>query len=354
MEAVTMKILAGMDLARQSIAVCVLFESNSQRKRRFKISWSKKAWSEFVEKYGAENLLVAFEASPEAHRIKRVLDEFGVAYHCFHAADFETKKKKRKSDRIDAEKIARALRNDMLPPAVELPDEETAKLRSHLTGREAALKTLRRVTNRLDCLARERGVMMPAWRRSPEWFAEVRERFRASDRHLIEGEIIIGLATLQALEHHEEYIQQQVERADLADAVERLQTVPGVGPLTSVALAAYLGPDARRFSSARKVSDYLGLVPEMQQTGKSEVVLGHITKEGPPLLRRLLVQAAHTAVNGQQLERTCLQKWFDRLKYRRSRKIGIVALARRLATICYALLRDGETWKPEVLRPAKP
>src|SRR5262249_3779076 len=73
-------------------------------------------------------------------------------------------------------------------------------------------------------------------------------------------------------------------------AVQLLETIPGVGPRTAEAVAAYL-PDPKRFDTGKQVSAYAGLVPRQYQSGEVDH-RGRITKRGPALLRRLLVECA--------------------------------------------------------------
>ncbi len=80
-----MKILAGMDLASESVEFCVMNEAGKQLKRG-KMGWAPAKWKGFVEGYGAENLVVAFETGPEGYRAKRMLEPLGVEIYAFHAA----------------------------------------------------------------------------------------------------------------------------------------------------------------------------------------------------------------------------------------------------------------------------
>jgi transposase len=121
--------------------------------------------------------------------------------------------------------------------------------------------------------------------------------------------------------------------------------MPGIGPVIGAAGAAYLG-DGSRFTSSRKTGAYAGLVPTVEQTGKDKARLGHVTKEGPPILRRSFVQAAHVAVRSLGFQCTALYEWYQRLLKRRGKKIAIVALARRMLVIATRILRDQTCWDP--------
>ena len=118
--------------------------------------------------------------------------------------------------------------------------------------------------------------------------------------------------------------------------VRRLQTVPGVGPVVAVTFRAFVD-DLRRFPSAAQLSAALGLVPREDSSGERQQ-RGHVTKAGPPELRSLLVQAAW--VCWRSCRRGPLRHWTDQLAARRGKRIAVVALARRLSRILFAIWRD--------------
>ncbi len=120
--------------------------------------------------------------------------------------------------------------------------------------------------------------------------------------------------------------------------VQRLRTAPGVGVITALTYRAVLD-DVDRFGDARGVAAYLGLVPREDSSGTRHRK-GAITKAGPNQLRVLLVQASWV-VWRQRTGRGPLHAWVEALAARRGKRIAIVALARRLGRILYAMWRDG-------------
>jgi transposase len=132
-------------------------------------------------------------------------------------------------------------------------------------------------------------------------------------------------------------LDEQCAQAAADDAVvTRLQTVPGVGPVVALTFRAFID-DVTRFPHAGQVSAAMGLVPREDSSAERRH-RGHITKAGPSELRSLLVQAAwacrHSRRSGP------LRLWVDAVGARRGRRVAIVALARRLSRILYALWRD--------------
>lgn len=128
--------------------------------------------------------------------------------------------------------------------------------------------------------------------------------------------------------------------AEANAAVIRLRTIPGVGARTAEVVASHLG-DPHRFKSADQVSAYAGLVPKQYQSGQTDR-RGRISKRGSRLLRAALVEGAWCCVryNAWAAAR------FKQLTARGlSRKKAVIALARKLLVLCWAMLRRGEDWQ---------
>ena len=139
-----------------------------------------------------------------------------------------------------------------------------------------------------------------------------------------------------------------IEAVTRPDArVQRLRTVPSVGPVTAAAFVATID-DVRRFRRAHEVEAYLGLVPRELSSGERQR-RGRITKAGNTRMRWLLVQAAVSILRLRQPQTDTLRSWATGIAARRGKKIAVVALARRLAGILYAMLRDGTTYGPRAV-----
>jgi transposase len=130
--------------------------------------------------------------------------------------------------------------------------------------------------------------------------------------------------------------------------VAQLQTVPGVGLIVALTFRAQLD-DIGRFTHAGQVSAAIGLVPREDSSAERRH-RGHITKAGPRELRSLLVQAAWACWRSQRS--ATLRAWAEQLAARRGRRIAVVALARRLSRILYAIWRDGSTFDARIVAAA--
>jgi len=257
---------------------------------------------------------------------------------------------KRKHDRIDARKLATLLFLEQVP-TVYVPPIAVRSWRRLIQFRSAraALADRRRlvaqrtaVKNRLRALLRAHGLTAPRrqalWtRRGQAWLAAVEwpTREAALERDL-------GLDELEHLHARLRTVERQLNALGRRDPrITLLRTIPGVGPRTAEALVAWID-DVRRFRHNRQVGCYFGLVPSQDQSAGTNR-LGHITREGPSVVRQLLCEAAWQAKGRSPF----LRAYFERIRHGDPdrAKIALIALARYLACVAAAMLRSGEAWR---------
>ena len=211
--------------------------------------------------------------------------------------------------------------------------------------REALVRTRTRWIVVIRPLLRREGFRIRSGK--AETFA-ARVRELALPEHL-RTEVAPLLALLAPLNEQIQVLQEQLDTMVENDAVlERLTTVPGVGPITAVSFVSTLDR-VERFPGAHQVESYLGLVP--REWSSSEIQRkGPITKAGNERTRWLLVEAAWCILRRKRRPETAaLRDWADRIALRRGRSIAAVALARRLAGILYAIWRDARPFEPTQL-----
>ena len=162
-----------------------------------------------------------------------------------------------------------------------------------------------------------------------------------SPQELWRGELALELRELEDLMTLVEEAEERLDALGADDErVKLLRTIPGVGPRTAEVVVAYLD-DAQRFETAGQVSAYAGLVPRQFQSGETDR-RGRISRRGPSLLRKALVEAGWLLLR--------YNAWAARLVERISRgqktrrKQALVAPARKLLVRCWAMLRHGTPW----------
>jgi transposase len=133
--------------------------------------------------------------------------------------------------------------------------------------------------------------------------------------------------------------------------VQRLTTLPSIGPVTATAFVAALD-DVRRFAGRRgaaQVTSYLGLVPREYSSGEQQR-RGRVLRSAHPYVQALLVQAAWRICRSADPRTAALRAWAKAIAGRRGKKIAVVALARRVARILYAMWRDEVDYQPTQVR----
>jgi transposase len=263
------------------------------------------------------------------------------------AEGWKFRHRKRKTDRDDALRLAELEAIGRLP-TVALPDPPTRQRRLLITARQELVGRRVRCQNRLRGLLAGVGLGCPVGAKA--WSADGLAEFEREAKPLAEcgaeelwrGLVHLALGEYRGLVERIAEVEARLDALSAADAGTRLlQTIPGVGPRTAEAVSAYLG-DAGRFTSGKQVGAYAGLVPTQYQSGVTDR-RGRITRRGPRLLRKLLVECAWCCLryNG----------WARGVYLRLSRggvsrkKPAVVALARKLLVVCWAVLKSGTPWR---------
>ena len=271
------------------------------------------------------------------------------------AEAWKFKHTKRKTDRDDALRLAQLFALGQLP-TVTVPPPATRQRRALIASRQGLVGRRVAVQNRVRAILVGQG--LPAPRGAKAWTELGLGGIGQHAKPLAEcgpDELWRGLLDL-ALEEYRHalgLIDQAEAKLDAlakADAgVRLLQTIPGVGPRTAETVVAYLG-DAGRFRSGKQVSAYGGLVPRQYQSGECDR-RGRITRRGPALLRKLLVECAWCMLRYNGWARAV----YARLSQGKARKQqAIVALARKLLVRCWAMLRDQAPWRDSTPAEAAP
>ena len=147
------------------------------------------------------------------------------------------------------------------------------------------------------------------------------------------------LPVLETLHRQIDVADRELSDLSRIDArVRRLRTTPGIGPVTAATFVATVDR-VERFQGPHQLEAYLGLVPREDSTGDQQR-RGPITKAGNTRLRWLLIEAAWSIMNYPKPETAALRQWTLRLATRRGKPRAVVALARRLAGILFAMMRD--------------
>lgn len=255
-----------------------------------------------------------------------------------------------KSDDRDALVLARAsVRNEELP-SVHLRSESSRSLRETLSSRGTLVDARKNIALSVKSWLRGRLIALTG-RAHPTTFANtVRELALEHPDGLPSG----IEALLQSYDHLSEQIaglNEELKAIAKSDGTcLRLRSVPGVGTITSLAYASHIDTPTR-FNSADKLGSYLALTPGEHTTGGRLVRTGTI-KAGPGYLKAMLVQCAWCAWRTRPNDPMVL--WARAIAERRGKRIAIVALARKIATVMWAIWRDETQYDPNKAASARP
>jgi transposase len=161
--------------------------------------------------------------------------------------------------------------------------------------------------------------------------------------------LLIGpaLAVLETLDAQILVVERKLEQlCARAPVIQQLCTAPGVSLIVAAAFVSVID-EARRFRNAHQVESYLGLVPSEDTTGGRQR-LGRITKAGNSYLRALLVQAAWSVLR-QRNPNDPLKQWGEAIAARRGKRIAVVAVARRMAGMMWAMWRKDTVYEPTLV-----
>ena len=288
---------------------------------------------------------VAIEACREAWFVHDLLVKWGnevVLIDTTRSKQLGIGQHGRKTDRIDAETLARALEAGRIPKAHVLSPKRR-ELRRVLSVRRALVESRAQLVTTVRGLVREQGGKIPSCH-TASFVNKVREQHLAKDVvQLIEPLLSLVQGIDTQLSNTEGQLAALCEKEPVVAA---LTTIPGVGTVVAACFVAVLD-DAKRFARAHQVESYVGLVPcEDSSGGKRR--LGAISKRGNSYLRALLVQAAWSIVRSGDKSNP-LVLWVKQLTERRGKRIAVIALARRLVGVLWAMWRDGTVYDPEFL-----
>ena len=289
---------------------------------------------------------IGMEACGGAHHWGREFETMGHTVKLMHARYVKPYVQTNKNDGRDAAAICEAVtRPHMRFVPVKTVDQQDMK--ALLTVRDLLVKQRTALVNQIRGLLSELGIVFP--RGAKKVLPELAKVLDGEDSPLTS----LARETFRELRDHLKDLERRIAEADKrvarlhkAHAVcQKLSRVPGIGPITAVALVATL-PGISFFENGRHLSAWLGLVPRQNSSGGKNR-LGRISKRGDRSLRTLLIHGARSVVRLSEGRTDPLGQWIRRLATERGANKAAVALANKNARVVFALLsRDGEYRMP--------
>jgi transposase len=329
----------GIDLHKNSIVTCVMNQDRKVIARRTFACGDTGAIRDFFATLAPFQAVV--EATASYEWLVELIEPLAEAVLLANPKKLRIiAESTKKTDKLDAQVLAEFLARDMIPrayrPTPRQREHRTlVRHRQYLRQSTTALKNkMRRVLSNANADRKDLFTILG-------WAAALQAaKLSVADRFVLDQ----LHAAWQALETQVRDLGTRLKAfaaeapAREAEARAKLATIPGIGPVTIDVVLSELG-DVGRFHSSKAVVAYAGLAPRVRQSAGKGKDLG-ITKEGSPLLRWALVEAAWRVIR----QSAAWRRIYDGIKRRANGKRAIVAVARRLLVVMTAMLRDGTNY----------
>ena len=340
----------GLDIHSRRISICVLNETGqiNQRCQVRTIDQMMKLLERLPDRFE-----VCYEASCGYGHFHDLLRPVAARVLVAHPGQLRLIFRSRdKNDRKDAERLAKLLYLGETP-TVHVPSVEVRTWRELINCRSQVIAKRTRAKNAVRALLRSAGETPP--RHPSLWtkkgVAWLRQLTLPTGSQQLRRDLL--LEEIETLNRQLRRIEQELNhRAQRTAGVGQLRSIPGIGVRTAEAMVAFID-DPHRFRHAKAVGRYFGLVPCQDQSGDRNR-LGHITREGAPVVRRLVAEAAWQA----QRRSPTVRAYFERARRGdpQRKKIALVATAHYLVRVMWAMLKHGTCWQetPILAKPAPP
>ena len=326
----------GLDISKHSAEVAIL-EPGSSSCKRHRFVASPAGILGFASKLGPDDS-VALESCTNAFAFHRLL--------CQHAGKvvvsnpLKTRviaEAKVKTDKVDAEILARLLAADFLPP-VWVPDTFTDQLRHWVNHRQGLVTQRTQAKNRIHAILHRNLITVDV----TDLFGKAGRVFLANvelpaaERQLLD-------ADMRTIDFHDTEIlaaeQTLAEAVHRDEQIRRLLTIPGIALTSAVGLKAAMG-DIHRYRAPANLVSYFGLNPSVYQSGL-KAYTGHISRRGRSHARTVCVEAAHLLVRVPGP----FHAFFLRLRRRKPYNVAITAVARKLVVLVWHMLTKNEDYR---------
>jgi transposase len=334
----TKDIMIGVDLAKN---VFQLHAVSMTGQPKFCKKLSRSGFAKFMGQHTPS--VVVMEACGSAHYWAREMVRFGHEVKLIAPQYVKPFVKRQKNDAADAEAIVIAAQR----PEMRFVEPKSAEQQSRAVlfrGRERLVHQRTELVNALRASLYEYGHVVPQGIRQIRLITEILDAPGTDLPDLMREECCDLLEQIA-----EQTVRINMRTAKIkalaaqADTSRRLQTMPGVGPMTALAIEAF-APPMESFKCGRDFAAWLGLVPRQFSSGGKER-LGRISKAGQADIRRLLIIGAMSRLNRLGRKSIPEGSWLERMVARKPRMLVAIALANKMARAIWAMLSRNEDYK---------
>lgn len=340
-------IFIGIDVHLKNWQIAVLTEAGNVK--RLSIGPSAKVLFDFLRRnYPDGTYQAVYESGYSGFSTYYALKEYGIECKVVHAADVPTSQYESlmKTDRIDAEKLARSLRAGLIT-SIYIREPDSLDDRSVVRIRKKIQKQLDGCRSRIKHLLHTNGVELPERFSKPgHWSNAFTEWLRHDVRLLSCTRVSLDLLISQAETMRKLLLEatlnvRMLSRSDkYRKNFDLLVTIPGIGLQTAMCILTEVY-DVNRFHNEREFASYLGLIPTCHCSGES-VSHGEKTFRGNKHVGPMLVEASWRAIDKDEGLGCCFTNYTKRM----TRAKAIIPIARKMSNIVYAILKNGTPYMP--------
>jgi transposase len=341
-------IFGGLDVDKKSMAIT--FRDHGTMRKSLKLPYSGRQLLNYTRKhFPDQRVAFVYEAGPTGFGLH---DELTAAhYRCLVVSPSTVPTAPRprvKTNRLDSNKLSEGLRGGQLR-SIHVPATSYRELRHLVQLRDTQVAQLRATKCRIKSLLLYEGIPFPA--ANGQWSGQVLRELEALPcSRAVRFKLDQLIDALQFHFQSAARIQKEIRHycqndLELRQSISFLVSLPGVGSITATHALARLG-DWRQISNVRKIAGFLGLVSSEHSTGDKEN-RGEITRIGDSRLRNKLIQCAWTAIRKDPELRAFYRRIYQRQPKKVAARKAIVAVARKLTTRMYAVLKEQ---RPFVIR----
>src|SRR3989344_1211585 len=245
---------------------------------------------------------------------------------------------KLKNDKVDSKILADMMRSDFLPEAYRAP-KETRDSREFMRSRAFLVRLRVRIRNRIHMMLQKHGILCPwtdLFGKSGLLWLKEQKLGEVYKRELSSLLVLFRELSLHVAERDKRCVQMCTQSKE----AKLLMTIPGIGVVTSLTMLAEIG-DYTRFPSPEKLASFAGLVSSSNSSGE-KLRFGHITHRGSVWLRTALVESTGKVSKKWGY----LHDFYWSLRERKGNKIARVALARKMLTLSWHLIKKNQSFDP--------
>ena len=342
-------IFVGMDVSSKEFMVHAIRGNKKVVANTMAIRPDRSGMDVFLNSLGREKKYLVMEAGNQLKWIGLHLKtRKDVELHVVHPNEIKwINQSSKKTDKVDAKKMAALARIDGLPGKVYIPEGAVRKLMELISARECLMKKRVDLINSLRGMMKQEGFGFPEkFFQSKNWQTILKTLPLGETQKIIVENMMFAIEQMKVAE---DSLMDEICKVE-DPRIELLESIPSLGRLSARVLLSAIG-EVDRFENKKDLAKYGALAPKIYQSGDVSRT-GKTDNAGRKEVRRVLVQCAHTIGRmSKNKDAVPLYNFGQKILKKRNKKVATIALARKLLCVAYGVLKNGEFYDPSCLMP---